>query len=340
MSSRNEAFDLPVVVKAQSPTLDEDSDSAIYNNGVGDSRGYYSEGTYIAAPPIGPALPDDACYDSDDEDFTHVQSMSPQEAYTTRLLSLFHSQRITLRSIPPAIDKLPHKMEVVECLNGHDPVPAELSAMTTTFVFRLLELVTKQLKRDQNISSRKSAWVMSILARLDEKLMDSDSVYLVRELSRKAMWVRFGFDERFAEQTDTFEYNSEHQEDYEEEEDKPRGRQQTKDDRTRRRNTSSLSQYRVPEPATEPKIDGSSLKTAAEARLGSDAAIAAAKLQLLEKLGHEAQDDPVVEGEKVKEIELPDMNTKATLDMIITIVGEVYGQRDLLEGRIDWLDLD
>jgi len=29
-------------------------------------------------------------------------------------------------------------------------------------------------------------------------------------------------------------------------------------------------------------------------------------------------------------------NTRATVDMIITVVGEVYGQRDLLEFREVW----
>lgn len=32
---------------------------------------------------------------------------------------------------------------------------------------------------------------------------------------------------------------------------------------------------------------------------------------------------------------VPDENTKATLDMIITVVGELYGQRDLLQYRDD-----
>jgi hypothetical protein len=328
---RTEAFDLPVVVRAQSPTLEEDSDSAIY----GDSRGYYSEGTYIAAPPIGPVLPDNI-YDSDDDDLTQVRGISPQDAYTTRLLSLFRRQRNMLRSMPISKDKAAHKINFVECIRGQDPVAAELVAMTTKSVFRLLELVTKRLRRNQNVSQRMSAWIMSILARLDEKEMDSDSVYLVRELGKKAMWIRFGFDERFAEQTEPFGYDSES----DSEDEQSRGRQQSKDNRTRRRNTSSISQYRVLEPETELKLECSTLKTAAEARLGSEAAMEAARQRLLNKLEPEDQDEPTIEGKEDDEGSLPDTNTKATLDMIITIVGEIYGQRDLLEARIDWLDLD
>jgi hypothetical protein len=35
---------------------------------------------------------------------------------------------------------------------------------------------------------------------------------------------------------------------------------------------------------------------------------------------------------------VPDDATRATLDMIVTIVGEVFGQRDLLDSRavVDW----
>lgn len=329
---RNEALDLPSVVRADSPNLEEDSDPAIY----GDLRGYYSEGTYIAAPPIGPVFPDEEYYDSEDDDLTQVHGMSPQEAYTTRLLSVFRQQRNKLRSTPVRRDMRGHKFNFTKCITGHDPVPTELVAMATKSVFRLLKRVTKCLKRGQNLSTRMSSWIISILARLDEKEMDSDSIYLVRELSKKAIWVRFGFDERFAEQADTLGYGSESQS--EEEDEQSRGRPSTKDNKTRRRNTSSLSQYRDPEPG--PEIVTSSLKTAAEARLGSEAALEAARQLLLSKLAPEDQDDPINEDEGEGQENLPDSNTKATLDMIIAIVGEVYGQRDLLEARIDWLDLD
>ena len=33
---------------------------------------------------------------------------------------------------------------------------------------------------------------------------------------------------------------------------------------------------------------------------------------------------------------VPDVNTRATLDMILTVAGEIYGQLDLLEERERW----
>lgn len=370
---RDEEYSLPAIVRAQPPVLDDDDfDTEIYTNGIGDSRGYFSEGTYIAAPTIGPTLPNDEHYLSDTDDFSRVLSMSPQEAHTTRILTLFHRQRNMLRSAPPAKFDPLHNMSYDERIKRQDPSPAALVAMSTVATFAMLKHVTKRLKKSQNIDPRMSAWIMSILAQMDEKLMDGDSIYLVRELSKKAMWLRFSFDERFADLIANSEYDQESQygesEDHEHDEDSSRGRQETKEGKPRRRNTSSLSSYRAsepihdskpkleetslptatearlsqlpaPEPVSEPKIDTASLPTAAGTRLEA-AALDAARLRLLEKIEKEVQDDIPIEGQKHGKSDLPDFNTKATIDMIITIVAEVYGQKDMLDGRIDWLYLD
>jgi hypothetical protein len=75
------------------------------------------------------------------------------------------------------------------------------------------------------------------------------------------------------------------------------------------------------------------------------ASIEAAKARLLAKFARPA---PTVDGGELDggdrgkggggggEGSLPDFNTVVTLDMIITIVGEVFGQRDLLEARALW----
>jgi hypothetical protein len=91
-----------------------------------------------------------------------------------------------------------------------------------------------------------------------------------------------------------------------------------------------------------------------EVLLGDNAAIAAAKVKLLSRVGQD-DDAPVIEEgkaktadlsrssalEKVKvrtrtEEPLPSENTMATLDMIIVVIGEVFGQRDLLQFREAW----
>ncbi len=48
------------------------------------------------------------------------------------------------------------------------------------------------------------------------------------------------------------------------------------------------------------------------------------------------QQDSVTKGESGREGAVDEEGIHATLDMIVTIVGEVYGQRDLLDGRFLW----
>jgi hypothetical protein len=376
MIHRSQALDLPCVVRAKSPTPDEESNSAIYDSALGDSRGYYSEGAYVAAPQFGPVLPDEPYSDSED-DMMQILRLSPQEAYTTRLLTLFHQQRAVLHSTALKAWKSAPRINSATAIRDHDPSLTQLATLTTKSVFRLLELVTKCLRRNENVSKRMSAWILAILARMDEREMDSDSVYYVREFGRKAMWVRLGFDERFAEQTETLGNNFKSESEEERSSAKirtnnsnrsqgeqSRGRLQTKGNRTRRRNTSSpspapdhiygkaLEHSPQCQKSPEKPVFSSTLQpltNSASALLGSQEDFEAARNRLLEKLGPEPalqiatervdnQSGRAIEDEN-EDCQLPNPNTKATLDMIITIVGEVYGQRDLLDARIDWVDL-
>lgn len=73
--------------------------------------------------------------------------------------------------------------------------------------------------------------------------------------------------------------------------------------------------------------------------------LAAARARLLARIDQEQSEIPIVEdAEQAKIQEAKEemahalWNTKATVDMIITIAGEIYGQRDLLEFRGTWDD--
>jgi hypothetical protein len=92
-------------------------------------------------------------------------------------------------------------------------------------------------------------------------------------------------------------------------------------------------------------------ETQPEAEKDEEDTLQAARDRILAQLG-EAEDTNAVElaqaREALKEQELKDraradeedaarrLNAKATIDMIITVAGEVYGQRDLLEFRETW----
>jgi hypothetical protein len=76
---------------------------------------------------------------------------------------------------------------------------------------------------------------------------------------------------------------------------------------------------------------------------GDPDALAAARARILARLDQEHIDDS--DADELVEAEIQDAkdksaaalwNTKATVDMIITVAGELYGQRDLLEFRGAW----
>ena len=70
-----------------------------------------------------------------------------------------------------------------------------------------------------------------------------------------------------------------------------------------------------------------------------------AKARLLERLQNEQQGNTIQETaaksghESSSQVYSGKWNTRATVDMIITVAGEVYGQRDLLEFRENWSEI-
>jgi hypothetical protein len=59
-------------------------------------------------------------------------------------------------------------------------------------------------------------------------------------------------------------------------------------------------------------------------------AIAAKKRELQTKADTQAKQ------EEQKQEEFPDTNTCVTIDMLVTVASEFYGQKDLLVGRLPW----
>jgi hypothetical protein len=285
----------------------------------------------------------------------------PQEAYTARLLSQFHRQRVFLHSKPTKADlealpitrptNFPREDTTAyavwrRTIRGSEPLPVQLAAMGTSSLLRLLRMVTTYVRRGKNMARRISGWIWAILARLDETELDSDNMFILRQFGKKAVWVRLGFDEAIALQTETMGEEFEELED----ESLPTGshieshgspRLEQEEQLFRRRNTSS------PEPPDHDIIRQSN--KSAGANLTSQHEIQIAKHQLLRRsfspnpleqaggslIGRAEQNKENDEHEE----EFPNLNTRATLDMIITIIGEIYGQRDLLDARLDWVEM-
>jgi hypothetical protein len=335
----------------------------IDDDAVDDSRGLYSEGAYVAATPIGPVLPSSLETAADDAEL----DISPQAAYTKRLLSIFLQKRREIKSVDAAsaFETLPPGTRIRfpdnpeqwiaafdRLISTKEPAPVYMAVLRDSVVSKLLGAAALHLQRGRNIGPRFSAWTWGLLCRVgDSGLLDNDAISAVRELGKKAVWVGIGFlNEEMAQITagfegaDTAQHPSiEADTSMHEGLDEPvepvvkkeaRGRRRATNGTGRRRNTSS------PMPPDRDIISAGNPHEAA--KVGSEAeseAVEAKKQQLLARLDSDTESGAILQDliqESAEAKECPDVNTRATIDMIITIAGELYGQRDLLEFRDCW----
>ncbi|KAJ9641480.1 hypothetical protein H2199_005450 [Coniosporium tulheliwenetii] len=416
-SVRTEAADIPNLLVAPKPSVPKgEYDASIYDTGYGDSRGYYADGAYVAAPVVGPIFPPSA------QPSASPASASPQAAYRTRLLARFHRQRAILQATPPAsaiaalaptqFISLPQGNNAAfrewrSSLESSPPSPVQLAAMDSRTVLRALALLTSVLRRDRNISARVSAWAWGLLTRLPELgTLGSEEVGVV--------------DEDYVERRPRHEVERARIEavrDEEEEQghDVSKSSTETEEEEASRRKSSSSLPDPLPEvvdmsiaeaiglndPSITPShratrqriVDileglagpppivatlGDEIKvyhpTVGEIIIPKKRSIAEMMRDLKERRAARSNEEEAEEEEEgaaeaslsqgeveggtgdvedmekaveaaepeegevgdEEEQEVPDANTKATLDMIITIAGELYGQKDLLEFRDVW----
>lgn len=272
----------------RAPDLEEND--AIYDSGVGDTRGFCEDGAYISR---GGATSDGPGADPS-------STLEPIEAFTTALKVRFLSQRAQLHA-PLSADSLrtseltqPFRLHFGD-IKGYKewhgthlkqaPVRAQLKRMDQDTVVRILRLIQKSfLVRQRMIPAILSSWIWSLLSRLDDVgMMNNERVYEVREFGKKALLVQLSFNNAVG---------AEHLE-----------RASRDDDNA--------------SPASEQSMDGTAsvLQTQAESQSVQSSAIGTASA------GDESDTK---------------QNTLATLDMIIVVVGDIFGQRDLLEFRQSW----
>jgi hypothetical protein len=192
----------------------------VYQTGIGDSRGYYYDGAYTAAPDYASSsVAEEGEYrDDDDGNNGSGTARNPtaatlaaalSESYFSSLTARFAALRSLLHSEPPqsALDALPpdHETSVpsfaphkptfrtwTHRLRYTDPLPAQVAAMDKVSVLRLLRVVLggKFFRRGCALRPRTSRWVWALLARLpDRGQMDSDEIGAVREMGKRAVLV-------------------------------------------------------------------------------------------------------------------------------------------------------
>jgi hypothetical protein len=253
-----------------------------------------------------------------------------------------------------------------------DPLPAQIANMDKSTVLRLLGLLTggTLLKRGAEVDVGVSRWAWGLLARLpDRGELTSEEIGVVRELGKKAVLVGMGLrEERQWEEgmdeveagfdDDEADFDVVNEEEILLEVDDETGDQQAGEvgkDPGKSASAPSTEPNRgnendvetVHEDQPTPRED----LTVANGEASEMESVAAtnnfedAKARLLERLQNKQEDNDIQYTAAEPAQDGPNQatsakwNTRATVDMIITVAGEIYGQRDLLEFRENWTEI-
>ncbi|KAM3068441.1 hypothetical protein ACMFMG_009580 [Clarireedia jacksonii] len=358
---RQEAEGLPPVLCVPSEPETTNStngcDRSIYENGIGDFRGYYEDGAYYAAPEF--EAEDEGGFDAyEDED----GAQDPQLAYFDSMLMRFETLRQQLQRTPPPelVRKLdadhPIHLGRLDTKNSRwwrwkmrtvDPMSVQLASMNKATVFKLLRLVLggTLLSTGKEVDARVSRWVWGLLGRLpDRGELNSEEVGIIRELGKKAVSVARGLrEDKGLEEVgkeDHEEGDAEAEAEVEEQvgdvgdgevledDDQPAGETTNE---TTSEDLSELAAYKAR------VLADISANTNANGITNADASADTPGMEKSAEAQPSSLSQPTVgataSAESAKAVK---WNTRATVNMIITVAGELYGQRDLLEFREVW----
>ncbi|KAG4441886.1 hypothetical protein IFR05_002627 [Cadophora sp. M221] len=375
---RQEATTIPnLLVAPKTPPSTNNRD--IYEDGVGDFRGWYADGAYIAHIDL--AAPTEASGEEEEDE-------DPRLAYFNSILTRYQTLRDQLSQIPPRyilenlgrdhpthVDKMNRDLTRfwIKKMRSVDPKAAQLACFDKGSVLRLLRLLTQGtlLKRGLGVEMEISRWIWSLLARLPERgELSSEEIGVVRELGKKAVLVGLGLKEKeeWAEGIREVEMGFDGDEEGEGEgggAGDGNGNVVNEEEilldvdgdevgRPAEDSGHFISALTIQEEAdftTESLVnpdESSDPLAAAKARiLANLPAAPAAQSETYSAgndLGFEPVQEPIIGPVQPEKSAVPEpvfdakTNTKATVDMILTVAGEVYGQRDLLEFRGQWGD--
>lgn len=344
---------------------DAEQDRTLYTNGTGDSRGWYEDGAYIGLPEEEDNEQDSSYWGHDEE----PQAEALREAYFASLMERYWKLRKLLnRPTPPDSktqlgSKRPteaapfgrHSNTVKvwsNTLRYEDPHPLQVALMSKDSVLRVICVMLggKFLRRGEPLSERISQWLWALLARLpDQGELNYSEIGWIRDLGRRAVLLSRSLAELTALReecaenglgvNDSVDQRSDDEDQDEAEEDEGEH--------------STLQPYPAPDnedavKATDGDVDSNTMTNkettrdvesdADEGEVSEDdtesaALVAAAKQRLLDQLQSVAEAEEEQQRAAAEQKERLQMNTLATLCMVLTVAGECYGQRDLLEFR-------
>jgi hypothetical protein len=308
--------------------------------------GYYADGAYTAAP-------DTSRPTSSNQDATDAQDI-----YYDSLSTRFRLLQATLNCNPPlsaieALDpstliSLPADTENAQSqwrfhLQSSDPLMVQLACMDSESVLEVVKILTSTMAQTIRSKSREKnlrfgAWVWGVLGKCrDRTELCSEEIAVLRELGKRAVTLLVSIKDKTRKAKDTGQELSE-KEGEDVQESIPPDEQvaeilledsiETNEARMRRENLDD---------------DDGSVNNEQDA-----AALEAAKKRLqnsfLSTSGAESRSESAVIGgtndplgiSGAEEKLAVDQQVRITLDVILTIVGEFYGQRDLLDFRDVW----
>lgn len=263
---------------------------------------YYNDEAYVASPTpqfIGPVP---------------AKGVSPFDAYSKHLLASFFRQQAFLSSTPP--EEAKRRLNTKRCIQirkawdkqsqewnravrDYDPSAVDLARLKKSDLLGLVRHIEDSLRQRHTVSVRLATWIWAILAKIDPSTLESPEMGIMRDMAKEAIKCQLKRDHKIhkADREALKEVAGDSTGGSEE----ARGRDKTAciSSQDRRRNTSSLSS------TGRRRYSSSPSPVRKELTCGSS------------PLPH-------------------DLNTTVALDMIILIVGEVYGQRDLLKSRQEW----
>ncbi|KAK1750218.1 hypothetical protein QBC47DRAFT_394201 [Echria macrotheca] len=370
----------------------DEIDRSIYDNGVGDTRAYYEDGAYFAAPETESSVDSEYDFDGAEND-PATDDRLLRETYFSSLISQFEALRAQLHADPPL-----HLVEALDQNHGTavgsfgpnsstfriwnhrirytDPVPVQIAAMDQRNALKLLRVILggKFIRRGYELRERTSRWIWALLARLpDRGEMDYTEMGWVRELGKRAVLMMVSIAHMAALEKEVLDDLEGEQigEDVEEGfvDEVEVNDKDIMDDEVQAKNEDDMDEDRpqpndTGEPAADAPVqvtmesiaedddgevdmdlDEGEVSDISSASGDNQADLAAAKRRCLAKVDQTQVyqppvPDPIQDGEGTdtggyaasKEARAQ-ANIRATLNMILTVAGEFYGQRDLLEFR-------
>ena len=280
---------------------DQDVENDLYDT----SRdGYYADGAYTAR--LSPNVSQDA----------GGSEVDPQDAYYAALMERFSDTAARLRQPfkPPTLD--PYTIDILQKLDAASyktwrstilteiPRPTLLYGLPQEAVLKGLNVLGslfKGTKRNDPKSWRKlGAWAWALLARCrDVSEMGSEEVSICRDLGKEAAWILRLVQAGILDEAGVRLDQAEGEE---------------PDEEIQSAVSGAANEQASHEPNSDAIVD-----IGLKPILAADQSPAMTQPMASNSIGANTRD-----------------HKSATLDMIVTIVGEAYGQRDLLEARLVW----